>query len=119
MSRTTAEISADILASGDNKLTDAEKDRCREIQVLIDGHPALCLDRIVVLMLDERVEGYPVADWLPEYLQDCLWSWMWWADYFGHSIEHYAKESDRAPWFMDALRASPPYPEGYKPETRR
>jgi len=76
-----------------------------------------CNLHIKLLLLDERVEGYPVADWLPEYVQEELWTVLYYEIEYGHIPGR--RERDQAPWVVEALENSPAYPEGWLPRNRR
>lgn len=101
------------ITSKEGQLNAAERVRVGEIHTMTDGHPASCNLHILLLVVDERTKGYPVAEWLPEFVQEELWTVLWW------QANGPTWKLDGAPWVMEALAASPPVPEGWLPETRR
>ena len=100
----------------------AELKRINEVLDPLGGHPMwLTFDALLKLDLDA------CPDWVAGILQEKSWSWAWWADHFGESLENHvtrfatATGSDRtisaaAVEYVDSTR---PYPAGWLPETRR
>lgn len=56
-----------------------------------------------------------------EYIQEQVWELLWWADYLEYDCEeHLLAHTDLyGPNTIAAVKASEPYPKGWKPETRR
>jgi len=100
-----------------DELDDDELDELGEIHRQVRDHPC-------ALPFDVLIEVGDVSEipWLVEYRQESTWNWLWWADHLGYSLDEYLARGNGTiltPEAIEVIRQSQPYPEGWKPETRR
>lgn len=87
----------------------------KKIREELRHHPCTLPYYELALLLGSRVPG-SFAGWLPQYIREQGWHWLWWAEYFGESVESYV--SKNYSWKMAAIEESKPMPEGWTPPGR-
>jgi hypothetical protein len=98
-------------------LTDEDKAEMRRLREATEDHPSgVLLDQLLPL----RGRG---PHWLDDHITEVLWGWAWWADRFGMGVRDYMQRPgglvEHPEEHVQAVFDVLPYPEGWKPETRR
>jgi len=96
-------------------LTDEDRAEMRRLRAETEDHPS---GRLLDELLTLRGRG---PEWLDLHITEILWGWAWWAEFYGLSVDAYMRKGrpDRPKGEVDAVLASLPYPEGWKPQEKR
>lgn len=101
----------------------ADRDELRDISRRIQEEAgdlySLHLDKLVQLDPKEQ------PDWFPAFLRDKCWTWTWWAEQVGESLEEHVERSslgDRPalkPETIAYIKAVGPFPKDWMPPSVR
>jgi hypothetical protein len=97
-----------------DELTEDDFDEMLAVRVQITDHPVTTPFDVLV---EANVDPDEMPAWYADYLQETAWGWLWWANYFGKTLEKYAQSLNAES--IAVIRQSSPYPEGWKPRERR